>query len=84
MRDPGADVCYDQQVLRDVTAGEYQQRRTRVSVHDLLLVACGKQVCLINTPNTPAVLLDGSLLSHAVSNGVSNAEKYGRCFDVVV
>ena len=84
LHNPGADVCYNQQVLRDVTAGNYEQRRTRVCVHDLLLVACGKQVRLMNIPNTHAVLVDGSLLSHAVSNGVSNAAKYGRCFDTLV
>ena len=84
LRNPGADVCYNQQVLRDVTAGKYQQQQTRVDVYNLLLVACGKQVRLMNTPNEHAVLVDGILLSHAVSNGVSNAAKYGRCFDALV
>ena len=75
----GAEVCYEQQVLRDLTAGTAEQKITAVDIHRLLETACGRQVRLINEEiDARVLLLDGSLTNHAVSNGISNAAKYGR------
>jgi len=74
----GSEVCYNQQVLRDITSERYQQKASPTCIYDMLANVCARQVRMLNTePEKRVVLVDSNLATHIVSNGVSNAAKYG-------
>lgn len=73
----GVDVCYDQQVLRDITADCYQLKPSATCIHALLKHICARQVRLLNEADETVIMVDSNLTSHCVNNAVSNAAKYG-------